>query len=87
MNRMFYNCMSLTSINLSNFNTSNVDDMDKMLYACRSLSYIDISSFSTSLEEIDLSNFESQTGVLKISEDFLEKLKVRPSGTWAIDII
>ena len=28
MNNMFYNCSSLTSLNLSNFNTNNVKDME-----------------------------------------------------------
>ena len=30
MNRMFYYCSSLTSLNLSNFNTNNVTNMSDM---------------------------------------------------------
>ena len=30
MNIMFYNCSSLTSLNLSNFNTNKVKDMESM---------------------------------------------------------
>jgi surface protein len=37
MNDMFYNCSSLTSLNLSNFNTNNVQDMSRMLEKCSSL--------------------------------------------------
>ena len=34
---MFFNCYSLTSLNLSNFNTQNVTDMSYMFYNCNSL--------------------------------------------------
>ena len=34
---MFSNCSSLTSLNLSNFNTNNVTYMDAMFYNCSSL--------------------------------------------------
>ena len=43
---MFYYCRSLTSLDLSNFNTSNVTDMRNMFYYCRSLTYLDISNFN-----------------------------------------
>ena len=32
MKSMFSNCSRLTSLNLSNFNTNNVQDMDNMFY-------------------------------------------------------
>ena len=34
---MFSNCYSLTSLNLSNFNTNNVNDMSYMFSGCSSL--------------------------------------------------
>ena len=34
---MFSECSSLTSLNLSNFNTNNVEDMSEMFYGCSSL--------------------------------------------------
>ena len=37
MRSMFYKCSSLTSLNLSNFNTNNVKDMSGMFYGCRNL--------------------------------------------------
>ena len=37
MSCMFYNCSSLTSLNLSNFNTNNVINMSNMFYKCSSL--------------------------------------------------
>ena len=34
---MFYKCSSLQSIDLSSFNTTNVEDMSMMFYDCSSL--------------------------------------------------
>ena len=39
-NKMFSNCSSLTSLNLSNFNTNNVIDMSNMFSYCSSLTSI-----------------------------------------------
>ena len=38
-------CESLKSINLSNFNTQNVNNMAYMLYDCKSTNYINLSNF------------------------------------------
>ncbi|MBR6034301.1 MAG: BspA family leucine-rich repeat surface protein [Clostridia bacterium] len=48
MSGMFYDCSSLTSLDLSNFNTSNVTDMSNMFCNCISLESLDLSSFDTS---------------------------------------
>ena len=48
MEGMFYNCYSLTSINLSNFDTSKVNNMNSMFYGCSSLTSINLSNFNTS---------------------------------------
>ena len=37
MSYMFYDCNSLTNLNLSNFNTQNVTDMSWMFIGCNSL--------------------------------------------------
>ena len=69
--RMFKNCQSLESIDLSSFNTNNVTNMSSMFNECSSLRSIDLFSFNTnnvtnmeymffkcsSLESIDLSSF------------------------------
>ncbi len=47
MSRMFYNCSSLTSLNVSGFNTSNVTAMSSMFGDCSSLTSLDVSSFNT----------------------------------------
>ena len=46
-NYMFYECSSLTYIDLSNFNTNNVTNMSWMFYLCSSLTNIDLSNFNT----------------------------------------
>ena len=48
MNRMFYNCTSLTSLDLSNYNTSKVTAMLSMFEYCSSLPSLDLSNFDTS---------------------------------------
>ena len=45
---MFYDCRNLTSLDLSNFNTSQVVNMRNMFYGCNALTNLDISNFDTS---------------------------------------
>ena len=45
MKSMFYGCSSLETIDLSNFNTFNVTDMNYMFYGCNSVKSIDLSHF------------------------------------------
>ena len=70
---MFYNCINITEINLSNFDTSKVIKMNRMFYNCTSLTSLDLSNFNTSkvttmqtmfyscssLTSLDLSNFNT----------------------------
>ena len=44
---MFSNCPRLTKVDLSSFNTQNVDNMINMFYGCESLTKVDLSSFNT----------------------------------------
>jgi surface protein len=46
MQRMFYNCSSLTSIDLSNFDTSKVEYMNGLFYNCQNLEYINLLNFT-----------------------------------------
>ena len=71
MSYMFYNCDSLTELDLSNWNTSRVTDMSHMFNYCDSLTSLDLSNWNTSrvtdmedmfrscdsLTELDLSNW------------------------------
>ena len=47
MQKMFSNCKNLSSLDLSNFNTEKVTDMNKMFYNCNKLSSLDLSNFNT----------------------------------------
>ena len=47
MGYMFYNCSSLTSLDVTHFNTENVTDMNRMFYSCKSLTSLDVTHFNT----------------------------------------
>jgi surface protein len=47
MSYMFTDCKSLSSLDLSNFNTDNVCFMDDMFSGCESLTYLNLSNFNT----------------------------------------
>ena len=48
MSYMFYECKSLNELNLSNFNTNNVINMEYMFCGCSSLQELNLSNFNTS---------------------------------------
>ena len=48
MDSMFEGCSSLSSLNLSNFDTSKVISMNNMFYLCDALISLDVSNFNTS---------------------------------------
>ena len=70
---MFTGCTSITSLDVSNFNTSNVTNMSCMFVSCTVLKSLDLSSFNTSnvvnmssmfsscnnLASLDISNFDT----------------------------
>ena len=73
MGTIFYGCSSLTSLDLSGFDTSNIAGMAYMFYGCSSLTSLDLSGFDTSnvadmaymfsycssLTSLDLSGFDT----------------------------
>ena len=44
---MFEGCSSLTELNLSNFNTNNVTNMQSIFKECSSLTELNLSNFNT----------------------------------------
>ena len=70
MGGMFYKCLSLKELNLSNINSTHVTNMECMFYNCISLNELNLSNFNTnnvtnmegmfykslSLKELNLSN-------------------------------
>ena len=49
MNRMFWSCTSLKSLDVTHFNTANVTDMSFMFYSCSSLTSLDVTNFNTEM--------------------------------------
>ena len=47
MERMFYRCEALLSLDLSNFNTAKVEYIDQMFEGCISLTSLNLSNFDT----------------------------------------
>ena len=47
MGRMFYDCLSLTSLDVTHFNTANVTNMSYMFYNCEALTSLDVTHFNT----------------------------------------
>ena len=47
MGRMFYDCLSLTSLDVTHFNTANVTNMSYMFYNCKALTSLDVTHFNT----------------------------------------
>ena len=45
MSCLFHDCSSLKELNLSNFNTHNVNDMSYMFFGCSSLKELNLSNF------------------------------------------
>ena len=84
-NYMFCECTTLTSVDLSNFNTSKVTNMSHMFRKCSSLIFLNLSSFNTnnvlnmsymfrecsSLTNLNLVNFNTEK-VTNMSYMFLE---------------
>jgi surface protein len=73
MSCMFFNCSSLTSLDVTHFNTANVTDMSCMFFNCSSLTSLDVTHFNTanvtdmmsmfsncsSLTSLDVTNFNT----------------------------
>ena len=100
---MFRDCKVLTSLDLSNFNTSSVTNMSYMFRGCDSLAGIDLGSFDTSsvtnmsnmfygcnsLTNLDLSNFNTSS-VTSMSYMFYgcdNITTIYVSNLWTIDAI
>ena len=73
MSYMFYNCINLTSLDVSGFNTANVTNMGYMFAGCSGLTSLDVSGFNTAnvwsmgsmfsrcsgLTDLNVSNFKA----------------------------
>jgi surface protein len=57
MGMMFYNCKTLTSLDLSGWNTSNVTNMNAIFYGCLSLQKLNLSGWDMS--KVKTTSFDS----------------------------
>ena len=90
MGYMFFRCEELIKLDLSSFNTKNVETMDSMFYGCIKLASLDLANFKTdklanvndmfggckTLAQLDDSNFNSNT---------LEMFKIAQQGIPQLD--
>ena len=90
MGGMFYKCSSLTTLDLSNFDTSKVTNMNTMFTGCSSLVTLNLSNFNTSkvtdmggmfalcssLINVDLSSFDTSK-VTAMNQMFREDAKLK----------
>jgi surface protein len=89
MEGMFEGCSSLPAIDLKNFDTKNVKNMNKMFYRCPKLEIIDISNF----DEIDskfahsgiFDNNHPKKGKMKVNEKFYDCVKKNIPSRWKIE--
>ena len=79
---MFGYCSSLTSIDVSNFNTKNVEKMNNMFSSCRSLKYIDISSFTTSQQSVSLLSGLPSSGTIIVKTEFYNLISSQIPSNW-----
>ena len=73
---MFNGCYGLTSIDLSNFDTSNVTDMSYMFSVCSGLTSIDLSNFDTSNVTSMKYMFNSCSGLTSIDIRSFSSIKL-----------
>jgi surface protein len=73
---MFSGCYSLTSIDLSNFNTKYSHSYKYIFYDCPNLQYVNIEPFSYDLNDNDLFNKNiSSNGTLLINREYYDRIK------------
>ena len=67
MEDMFGSCISLTALDLSHFDTSNVTDMEDMFGGCWSLTALDLSNFNTSNVKEMAGMFYGCSGLVEVA--------------------
>ena len=78
---MFYNCSSLESLDISNFDTRNWKDMGYLFSGCKSLRELDLSSFDTS-NVTNMSNmFNGCSGLTSLDVSDFDTSKVTSMGS------
>ena len=76
MSQMFYNCYSLTTLDISQFNAKVVQNMKEMFYNCTSLTELDLSNFDTSSVTDKLQIFYNCNSLTSINLSNLDTTKI-----------
>ena len=81
---MFYGCSSLTSINLSNFDTSKITNMNYIFYGCSELRFINILNFSFRINSniYLFDQYIPSSGTIIANENFLNKINGNYINRW-----
>ena len=77
IDNMFYNCILLENINISNIDTSNVTSMQSLFAMCVSLKDLDISNFNTSNVEDIRKMFECCESMRSVNLNGIDTKKVK----------
>lgn len=78
---MFAWCENLTELDVSGFDTSQVEEMDAMFWCCESLTELDVNGFDISkVKEMDnmfygCSNLQDNALYTKLDKTLLEQIK------------
>ena len=80
-NNMFRDCKGLKSLDLSNFDTSMVTDMDYMFFNCTALKSLDLSNFDTSMVTNMNGMFSGCSGLTSLDVSNFNTSKVTSTGS------
>ena len=82
MRYMFNGCKSLKKLDLSNFNTNNLEEMNDMFSNCYSLTELNISSFNTdNVKCMKMMFFDcSSLKELNINKSFIKERLITSKG-------
>ena len=83
MNDMFESCTSISSLDLSSFDTSMVTSMDRMFANCLSLTNLDVRSFVLTVCISFIDMFTNTTRELMLEIEKNEELLRKAGSTWS----
>lgn len=80
MSDLFHDCYTLSSLDLSNFDTSDVTDMGDMFFFCKSLNSLDLNGFDTSNVQSMSYMFYECSGMTWLNLSSFDTSKVQNMG-------
>ena len=92
MTSLFENCLSLTSVDIQNFNGRKIRRIDNIFYSCPNLTYIDISGISMqtvtgSATFYVFNNIIPSSGQIKIKKKLADFIYEQIPSNWTKIII